>query len=220
MIATYGYQDVLFVSGNMFLKALQTGAYALLLPPLAFLVMLVVTRPGRRLQLMRGARRLLGRGALALAIFFLPFLLLSLGDGHVDITNPDPRAALFFILVVPLLILWFVCFWCCTVYWAARTGLWTGEIHPLLAPVGTTALMLLINGLELFEGDTKGVPHGLWLTLNLCGTVTSLMLAALEYRHLRSVGYRFRSGPEPVTGGEPEPAVTGPAPLRAGDVAG
>ncbi|MEU0570699.1 hypothetical protein ABZ297_35635 [Nonomuraea sp. NPDC005983] len=206
MVSTYDYQHVLYVSSSIFLKAVQTGAYALLLPPLSFLVMLVVTRPGRRAQLMPGARRLLGRGAPALTFFFLPFFLLNLGSGQqIDITIPDPGVAIFFIPAIPLMIAWFCCFWCCTIYWAARTGLWTGEIHPLLAPIGTTLLMLLINGQEIIEGDTKGVPYWLWLTLNLCGTATSLVLSVLEYRHLRSIGYQFRSGPEPVTSSEPEP---------------
>jgi hypothetical protein len=205
MVATYGYQDALFVSGNIFLKVMQTGAYALLLPPMSFLVMLIVTRPGRRSQLMPGARRLLGRGALALTFIFLPFFLLNLGDGHININIPDPGGAIVFLPAIPLLIVWFCCFWCCTIYWAARTGLWIGEIHPLLAPIGTTVLVLLINCQELIEGDTNGVPFWLWLTLNLCGTATSLVLSVLEYRHLRSIGYQFRSGPKPVTRNEPEP---------------
>jgi hypothetical protein len=205
MVATYGYQDVIFVSGDMFLKVMQTGAYALLLPPLSFLVILIVTRPGRRSQLIPGARRLLGRVALALTFFFLPFFLMNLAGDQININIPDPGGLIVFIPAIPLVIVWCFCFWCCTVYWAARTGLWTGEIHPLLAPIGTTVLMLLINGQEIIDGDTDGVPHWLWLTLNLCGTTTSLVLCVLEYRHLRSIGYQFRSGPEPVTRSEPEP---------------
>lgn len=195
MLATYRFQDAMDVSGKTFLKTLQTGALALYLLPLSFLVMLIVTRPGHRVQLLAGAVRLLGRGALALILFLLPFLLPS----EVDFTNPDPRAAVFFILTAPLVIVWFCCFWCCTIYWAARTGFWTGEMSPLLAPIGTTVLMLLLNGQEIIGGDTDTVPYPLWLTLNLCGTTTALTLAVLEYRHLRSIGYRFRNGPGPVT---------------------
>jgi hypothetical protein len=208
MIATYGYQDVLQVSNSTFWKAMETGAYALLLPPLSFLVILIVTRPGRRSQLMPGAGRLLGRTALALAFFFLPFLGPNLFGSEANFRNPDPRAAVVFLLAMLLaiaMIAWYCCFWCCTIYWAVRTGLWTGEIHPLLAPIGTAALVLVINGQELIGGDANGVPYWLWLALNLSGTATSLLLSVLEYRHLRSVGYQFRSGPESVTRSEPVP---------------
>ncbi|SFB42955.1 hypothetical protein SAMN05216266_11140 [Amycolatopsis marina] len=201
MATTYRYQEAWEVPGKNLLKALQTGALALLLPPLSFLVILVVTRPGRRTRLLPGARRLLGRAALALISFFLPFLLIVVGGANVNITNPHPGAAVVFILAIPLMIasaFWFYCFWCCTIYWAARTGFWTGEIHPLLAPIGTTVLMLLISGAEIIWGGADTVPHPLWLTLNLCGIATALVLAFSEYRHLRASGYRLREGPEPV----------------------
>jgi hypothetical protein len=213
LVITYDYHGFLPPLGIMLLKAVQTGAYALLLPPLSFLVMLIVTRPGRRARLLPGARRLLGRGALALTFFFLPFFLISLISGRDIKITEGGVAIVFLMLAIPWILFWCCCFWCSTIYWAARTGLWTGELHPLLAPIGTTLIMLLINGQELIEGDSKGVPYWAWLTLNLCGTVTSLLLSFLEYRHLRSLGYQFRSGPEPVirraTGsvipGAPEP---------------
>lgn len=79
-----------------------------------------------------------------------------------------------------------------------RTSFWMGEIHPLLAPIGSTILMLLITGQEIGGGDTKGVPVPLWLTLNLCGAASALVLAVFEYRHVWSIGYQFRSGPDPL----------------------
>lgn len=207
LVITHDYHGFLFPWGNMLLKAVQTGAYALLLPPLSFLVMLIVTRPGRRAQLLPGARRLLGRGALALTFFFLPFFLMSLISGRKINITEEGVTIVFLMIATPWILFWCCCFWCSTIYWAARTGLWTGEIHPLLAPIGTTLIMLLINGLELIESDPKGVPYWVWLTLNLCGTVTSLLLSFLEYRHLRSIGYRFRSGPEPATRSETGPVT-------------
>ncbi|MFF4616466.1 hypothetical protein [Nonomuraea jabiensis] len=214
VVITYKYHGILYPWANSFGKMLQTGGTALLLPPLTLLLMLIITRPGHRAGLLPGARRLLVRVALALTVICLPFLLLFLHPNLSINIDGEGVGILVFILALPFLLLWYCCFWLCTVYWAARTGMWTGEIHPLLAPIGTTLIMLLINGLELWEGDSKGVPHWIWLTLNLCGTVTSLLLSFAEYRHLRSIGYRFRNGPEPITRsapvpmthGEPEPA--------------
>ncbi|MEV4564149.1 hypothetical protein AB0K12_10305 [Nonomuraea sp. NPDC049419] len=215
VIATSNYQHIVFVSGNLGLKVVQSGVVALLLPPLAFVVLLLVTRPGLRGTLMPGARRLLARAGLAVAVVVLPFvtwsLLAAAGDGTVTISLPDAGVGtLFLILLSPLLFLWFWCFWGCTLYWAARTGLWSAELHPLLAPVGTTAVMLLVTSLELSEGDAKGVPFWLWLTLNLCGVVSSLTLAVLEYRHLRKAGHRWREGPDQcsrTTGAPPEQTI-------------
>ncbi|MEV4104020.1 hypothetical protein AB0J42_27540 [Nonomuraea sp. NPDC049649] len=197
------YQGVLDPWPGVFMKMLQTGVVALLLPPLAFLVMLIITRPGHRAQLLPGALRLLARAAPALTIVSLPFLLLSLfPTPSIDL---DGRLGLLAFLAAPFLLLWYFCFWGCIVYWAARTGMWTGEIHPLLAPIGTTLIMLLLNVTELWEGDSNGLPYWIWLTLNLCGTVTSLSLSTVEYRHLRSIGYRWRTGPDPMTRSTPVP---------------
>lgn len=178
------------------LKALQSGAVALSLLPLSFLVMLVLTRPGRRRLLLRGGVRLLGRVMLAL----LPFLVLHLLPSELIYTNPDIISVflILMLLALPLVIIWFITFLCCTIYWAARTGFWTSEVNPLLAPIVTAALVVLLNGREMINGTANVVPPLLGLTLTIFGTATSVVLAALEYRHLRSIGYRFRNGPVPV----------------------
>ncbi|MET8008227.1 hypothetical protein [Nonomuraea glycinis] len=214
VVIGYQYQGIFHPGVNSFWKMVQTGAIALLLPPLSLLLMLVITRAGHRAQLLPGARRLLVRAAPALAVICLPFFLLSLNPNLSNNGDAEGAGILVLLIALPFLLLWYCCFWGCTIYWAARTGMWTGEINPLLAPIGSTLIMLLLNVSELITGDSNGLPHWIWLTLNLCGTVTSLLLSFAEYRRLRSIGYRFRGGPvpvtrsatEPMTHGEPEPA--------------
>ncbi|MER7081071.1 hypothetical protein [Saccharopolyspora kobensis] len=211
---------------NTYLKATKTGGYALLLLPPAFLVMLIVTRSGHRVRLMRGALRTLGYAVLALAAFYLPivwFLRDDLSRLFVDGThefNPLPSflsgrlgaaEVLFVVFLVVFLGPWYLGFWYCTIYWAARTGFWIGALHPLLTPIATTSVMLLITTKEIIKPETNDVPHPLWLALTLCGAASSLLLAVFEYQHLRSTGHRFRSGPEPMTTDETEAdALTGP----------
>ncbi|TMR20254.1 hypothetical protein ETD86_18960 [Nonomuraea turkmeniaca] len=213
LIATSRYQDVW---ANIIRKAMETGRLALVLLPLPILVIFIVTRSGHRIQLLPGVLLLIGRAALALTFFYLPIVLIFAAAGELSIdslangdaqfqrdidVNASGAAALWLLAAIGLafvLVPWFLCFWYCTIYWAARTGFWMGDIHPLLAPIGTTSLMLLISGQEIIARDTNGVPDWLWLMLNLCGAATALVLAIFEYRHLRSTGYRFRNGPEPA----------------------
>ncbi|GAA0933663.1 hypothetical protein [Nonomuraea longicatena] len=213
LVATSRYQDVW---PNIIRKAMETGRLAFVLLPLPILAMFVVTRSGHRTRLLPGVLLLLGRAVLALAFFYLPIVLIlaaagelsldTLANGDVSFesdvgVNASGAAAFWLLAAIALgiiLVPWFWCFWYCTIYWAARTGFWMGEVHPLLAPIGATGVMLLISGQEIIANDTNGVPDWLWLTLNLCGTATALVLAVFEYRHLRSIGYRFRGGPEPT----------------------
>ncbi|TDC98324.1 hypothetical protein E1181_30980 [Saccharopolyspora terrae] len=58
--------------------------------------------------------------------------------------------------------------------------------------------MLVITCDELVEFTTEGTPVAVWLTLNLGGAATALALSTYEYRHLHSIGRRFRTGPQPV----------------------
>jgi hypothetical protein len=204
-LITSNYHGFLFPWASVFGKTLQAGAIALYLPPVAFLLLLAITRSGHRRAVVLGARRLLVRAGAALGVICLPFLVFALlPDVHVT-----SSWGLLVLLALPFLLLWYVTFWVCTVYWAARTGMWTGEMHPLLAPICTTLVMLGLNVAEFAGGDSQGLPYGIWLTLNLCGTVSSLALAWAEFRHLRSIGYRFRTGPEPMTRTAPEPALRG-----------
>ncbi|WP_055478142.1 hypothetical protein [Sphaerimonospora mesophila] len=213
LVATSQYQDV---SANLIEKALETGRLALILLPIPILVILIVTRSGRRTRILSGVLLMTRRAVLALIFFYLPFVLIlaaagelnidTLANGQVEFQqdidlNASGEAAFWLLAAMALVIVlfpWYVCFWYCTIYWTARTGFWIGDVHPLLAPIGTTGLTLLISAQEIIERDTNGVPEWLWLTLNLCGVATVLVLAIFEYRHLRATGYRFRDGPEPA----------------------
>ncbi|MEV0082339.1 hypothetical protein [Saccharopolyspora sp. NPDC050642] len=196
LVTTNAYLSPFMVLGDNYAKALRTAAFAMLAAPLPFLVLLAVTRSGYRYELLPGGRRMLGRGALALAAFALPLaLLLATDGGSYEVTT---LAGLLVALIVVAVIGWYAAFCLCTLYWAARTSFWISEIHPLLAPVASSFFVLLITGQEIISLDTKGVPAPLWLGLNLCGVASTLVLAVFEYRHAWLTGYRFRGGPRPV----------------------
>lgn len=216
MLVTYSYEENVWL--DLLQKGIDTGRWALILLPLPVLAMVIVTRPSRRALLVPGVLRLIRRALIALAFFHLPYALILIAAGRFnwtslltgtfsvefrseigwDASGADAFWLLIGILFVIAFIPWYLCFWGCTIYWMSRTGLFVGEVHPLLAPICTTVVMLLVTGREIIEFDTE-VPGWLWLTLNICGTVTALVPAVLEYRHLRASGYRFREGPEPVT---------------------
>lgn len=177
-------------------KTVVTAVYAACAVSLPFLVLLIATRSGYRTQLLRGALRLLGRAALASTGLLLLFGMFIVFDGHHG--PPQKAADLLPIAGIFAGTSWLIVLLACSFYWAARTGFWLSEVHPLLAPVGTTCVMLVITGQDLIRFDTEGSPAALWLTLNLCGAVTALALSVYEYRHLRSIGYRFRAGPQPA----------------------
>ncbi|MGW5642958.1 hypothetical protein [Saccharopolyspora sp. NPDC003762] len=65
------------------------------------------------------------------------------------------------------------------------------EVHPLLAPLAGTAFAVAISIQEFVGGDTKNVPLGLWLALNIFGLITTVLLGIAEYRHAKSLGYRL-----------------------------
>lgn len=200
-----------------YLKSGYTAQYALYSAPALFLVLLVLTRPGCRVALLRGVLSQLRYGVLALVVFYLPVVWLTGGKlphegvntidplwvpDTIEFNFADPWAAVLFVFVaIPLVIYlfcWVVCLWFCTLYWAARTGFWISETHPLLAPIVTTAVMLLLTCREILDPPTGDVPALVWLTLTLCGAVSSVVLSVFEYRHLRSTGHRFRNGPKPL----------------------
>lgn len=83
--ATYRYQNVW---QNTLDKATQTGRLAVILLPLPLFVMLIVTHSGHRVQLLLGALRQLGRGALALTFYYLPAVLLLAAGGTLNVISP------------------------------------------------------------------------------------------------------------------------------------
>lgn len=177
-------------------KTLVTARYAMLAVPLPFLALLIATRHGHRKELLRGVPRLLGRAALALIGPLGIFGMLFAFDGYDGRTPTGPDFLP--IAGIVLTMTWLIILSACAVYWAARTGFWLSEVHPLLAPIGTTLVMLVVTSKELVEFNTEGTPVAVWLTLNLGGAATALALSTYEYRHLRSIGHRFRTGPQPV----------------------
>ncbi|MBQ0924100.1 hypothetical protein [Saccharopolyspora endophytica] len=177
-------------------KTLVTAGYAMLAVPLPFLALLIATRHGHRTELLRGVPRLLGRAALALIGPLGFFGMLFAFDGYDGRTPTGPD--FLSIAGIVLTMTWLIILSACAVYWAARTGFWLSEVHPLLAPIGTTLVMLVVTSKELVEFNTEGTPVAVWLTLNLGGAATALALSTYEYRHLRSIGHRFRTGPQPV----------------------
>ena len=210
VIATHGHRQFLAVLAEVTMKTYDTLQYALALPPPAFLAVFLLTRRDRRRTLWPRVRRYLIRGVPGLLVLLMPFLLsllyLWLNDG--DGTIPGSAVGLREILIF----IWAACFYGCTLYWATRTGLWISAMHPLLAPVGSTLVMLVVSGQELIGLETDGVPSWLWLTLNLGGVASSLTLAVMEYRLLHRMGYRWREGPDPVTGPESRLSRTTGAP--------
>ncbi|MEV0056126.1 hypothetical protein AB0H34_37270 [Saccharopolyspora shandongensis] len=204
--ASMAWREPFDVVGETFSKAFMTAWYAALALPLSFLVMLGTTRSGYRAELLRGGLRLLGRVALGAGAITLPIAPFVLLDGEEVSINTGGKL-LVFILVVLFIVCWYAPFWVCTIYWAARTSFWTSEIHPLLAPVASSFLVLLITGREMVKPDTESLPVPLWFTLNICGVLSTLTLAVVEYRHARANGFRFRYGPRPVAAPQPHPQV-------------
>ncbi|WP_433870875.1 hypothetical protein [Saccharopolyspora sp. CA-218241] len=203
VFASHEHQTVREVLGNVQDKTEQTGLYALIGLPAVFLVLLLVTRAAHRWQLLARVPRLLRRALIGFASIWSPIVWFAAFYGFATLvegwTDTDSLLRLAVILggiaLTLFCALWSSVFLTCTLYWAARTSIWLSELHPLLAPVASVGLVLVVSGLEIHGGDTKGLPYWLWLGLNLCGLVSTLVLAFFEYRHLRSAGYRFRDGP-------------------------
>lgn len=100
--------------------------------------------------------------------------------------------------------LWWLVYVFAAFYWMARTVMWSGEIHPMLAPIGSALVLTTAFVSKLVDYKPDEVPFGFWALLTLSGFVTSLVLAVLEYRGLRNLGIRLRSGADvPAGAGEP-----------------
>jgi hypothetical protein len=95
---------------------------------------------------------------------------------------------------------WWMIYVPCATYWTARTVMWVGAVHPMLAPIGATLLVA-----ATFEGKLTGykadeVPFDVWLAMSVTGLVTTFVVAAFEIRHLRRSGVGLRSGSQPGGG--------------------
>lgn len=212
VVASRSYLSPQAVLGNVHEKTRLTALYALAGIPLAFLVMLVVTRSVHRRRLVAGTPRLLRRVGIGIACSCVPVasvfafvgvLVLLDGDGD-QVKKVTGVWALLALIATPgilAMFLWCAVFSVCTVYWLARTSFWLSELHPLLAPVGSVVLAVVVSAQEIYLWKTEGVPPALWLGLNIGGVLSTLVLGFFEYRHLRASGHRFREGPGPVSAG-------------------
>jgi hypothetical protein len=84
------------------------------------------------------------------------------------------------------------------VYWTARTVMWVGEVHPMLAPIGTGLLVAVVFSGKVTGRQGEEVPFDIWLPMSLTGLVTTFLLAAFEIRHLRKRGVGLRTGTCPA----------------------
>ncbi|QIZ37387.1 hypothetical protein [Saccharopolyspora sp. ASAGF58] len=173
-------------------KGYATIGLAVFIAPLPILMALDARRNGYGPQLWPGFVRMIKRAALALIVIPLP---LGIIVGVVLLAFL--AAWLTFVVALPVILLgvvallWCVPFVVCTFFWAVRTSVWMSEVNPLLAPLAGTAFAVSISIQELVGGDTRNVPPALWLTLNIFGLITTVLLGTAEYRHAKALGYRL-----------------------------
>lgn len=212
-VATRGYRSTWENIGEALEKARTNALYAMCAAPLVLAVLYFATHPEFRHRLRSGIRSLLKRlgffvisiapifGAFVGGFFLLPD---SGPQGQpAELTEPWQGWLLGALI---LLAIWGSVYVSCTIYWAARTCFWTSAVHPLFAPAGSALLAAVVFAVELAEGlaaETPaerfdGVPTPIWLTLNLFGVATTLLLAVAEYRHIRGKGIGWTTGPDPA----------------------
>lgn len=171
-------------------KVATNAALGLAAVPLLVGVVFLVTPARFRPSLRAALRRLLTRIAIAvvtvggpLAVFF------ALDPGHVYDGMPAPL-----ILLVVVAAAWFLVYFLCVLYWAARTVFWIGDFHPMLSPIAAALIVGVLAVNDLVAWDTNGLPVATWLVLTGAGVVTTLLLAWAEYRHLARTGIRLTTG--------------------------
>lgn len=212
-LATRGYRSAWDNLGEALEKARMNAIYAMCAAPVVLVVLHVVTRPEFRHRVRSGILGLLKRlghfalsiaalvGAAAGGVFLLP------DDGRPgQVTELTEAWQVWLMFAVLLLVAWGTAYVTCTTYWAARTCFWTSEVHPLFAPSGSALLAAAVFAVELAGNLAAkapadrfdGVPVPLWLTLNLCGLATTLLLAVAEYRHILGKGVGWTTGPDPA----------------------
>ncbi|MEC3978281.1 hypothetical protein [Amycolatopsis sp. H20-H5] len=131
------------------------------------------------------------RIALALSVVMTVVLItLILADVHTDVGTARLLTALSGVLQAT----WWLLYLPCAIYWTARTVMWVGEVHPMLAPIGATLLVAVVLTSKLTAYKPDQVPFDVWLPMSLTGLVTTFVVAAFEIRHLRRSGVRLRNG--------------------------
>ncbi|RJQ71575.1 hypothetical protein D5S17_27640 [Pseudonocardiaceae bacterium YIM PH 21723] len=90
--------------------------------------------------------------------------------------------------------IWWVAYLPFIGYWIARSVLWVGEVHPMLAPIGSLLVVLTALANKFTNYQQEGMPYTVWLVITLTGVVTTAALSFAELRSLYGSGYRLRGG--------------------------
>jgi hypothetical protein len=174
----------------------SNAALALAAVPVCVAVLFVASPARFRPDLRVGLWKLLRRAGIAVVTVGPPVVLVFVLDPD-DVMSRLPALA---ILVVVAAAIWFLAYFLCVIYWAARTVFWVGELHPMLAPLMASLIVCVLTVDTLVQWDSGGLPAGVWLMTVGCGLVSTVGLAIAEYRHLRDRGIRLRTGPNPPPG--------------------
>lgn len=102
--------------------------------------------------------------------------------------------------------IWWIVYFFFAFFWLARTVMWVGEVHPMLAPIGSALIVLLalankVLGSMVF-GHESAVPSDVWIVMAVVGVITALTLSVVEYRGLSGLGFRLMEGAERIPGRE------------------
>ena len=169
----------------------STAALALAAVPVCVAVLFAASPARYRPDLRAGLGKLLRRAGIAVGTVGPPVVLVFVLDS-TDVMSRLPAPAILFAVVAAA---WFLAYFLCVIYWAARTTFWIGELHPMLAPLVSSVIVCVFTVDTLVGWDSKGLPVGVWLMIVGCGLVSTIALAAAEYRHLQDTGIRLRTGP-------------------------
>jgi hypothetical protein len=111
----------------------------------------------------------------------------------------DPSAKLLVPLAGVLPAAWWMLYFPCAIYWMARTVMWVGAVHPMLAPIGAVLLVAITFSGKIGHYRADGVPFNIWTAMAVTGLVSTFVVAVIEVRHLRKTGIGLRSGAHAVT---------------------
>jgi hypothetical protein len=106
----------------------------------------------------------------------------------------DPSAKILVPLAGVFPAAWWMLYFPFAIYWTARTVMWVGAVHPMLAPIGAVLLVALTFSGKVADYHSDGVPFTVWTSMAVTGLVTTFAVAAIEVRHLRRSGIGLRSG--------------------------
>ncbi len=140
------------------------------------------------------ARRSGASMKLSLLSFQLAVLMGLLALSTTGLKEDDVGTALLVLFVGGPLGVWWIVYLFFLLYWIARTVMWIGEVHPMLAPIGAMLIVLaaFVNKLVYYKADE--VPYDVWLAMAVVGVVTTCGLGVAELLALRKSGLRLNGG--------------------------